>query len=296
MSLMKSQNAPPPLETVLDGVRKACVDYLPLALEAQVEKTRQMYQADPISAVNELKKLKNRKHAREGMALKRRQDKAAEAERDRLKATLDAAAAVVLIGQQQDESQKQRYKEWLDQGHSPVDIATYESEQDSAVLFNDAYDQIRRGSIDFDITDLAHWQIEFSEVRAKYEHLRLMRRSGFTPERKQLLNPLWRGMAGQLVDFRLAAIEKFLADSGITNLWRPEEHDTDCYGQPRPWQSCRFVPVEQKAEPPTTEPRRVPLTITPPSMIPPEPPDISKTEFILDGVKISLPSFPSSRM
>ncbi len=292
MSLMKSKQVPPPtLEAVLDDTRVVCADYLPVALEAQVESMRKLYEIDPSKAIQEVKRLQGNKRAAEGMARKRRQDK----ERERLQQTVETAKAVVLVEQENDLKRKEQYKALLSHGYSTDQIVTRDSDQDLAVIFNDAYEQIRRGQVDFDITDLGHWQIEFCEVRAKYEFLRKQRRSGFVPE-KQLLSPAWLQMAGQLADFRLAAIEKFLTDSGIANLWRPEEHTGDCYGQPRIWQSWKFVPVHSPAV--AEESPRAPMTIPLEQALPksPEPVDISVTQIELDGKTIAIPNWPSSRL
>jgi hypothetical protein len=300
MSLQKRWTVPPTLETFLNETRKVCVDYLPLALEAQLETMRKMYEIDPTKAVEELHHLKNKKHAREGMALKRKKDK----ERERLQETVAAAQAVVLVEQENDLTRKEQYKAWLAEGYSASDISTYESEQTLATLFQAAYFQSsgrpRPDGSDFDVSDLADLQIFVAETRAKYEHLRQMRRAGFVLERKQLLSPLWQAMAGQLADFRLAAIEQFLTDAGITNLWNPRDSpDCDPYLQPRPWQSWKFVPVEpSRSESSQFDPSRVSMTIPPEQALPkqPEPVDISVTQIELDGKKITIPTWPSSRM
>lgn len=319
MSLLKPRTDPPTLETVLDDTRKVCADYLPLALEAKLDAMRKLFEIEPSKAVQEVKRLKNAEHARTGMRIKRQRDK----KQVVLEQMLDAAAAVVLVEKEQDAKQRELYKRLLDDGHSADEISVWKSEENLALLFIAATVQATGKPVSlkgkgkrhiwfigdrrdpncdevlhkvepesFEI--LADDQIHFAEVVAKYNYLAKQKAAGLVPEGKHLLSEKWKSMTGDVARRRLKAIEDYLTANGVVDLWKPESN-LDPYLKPRPWQQWTWV-LKEKPEPPKPEPRSVPLTITPPSMLPPEPHDISKTEIVLDGKTIILPLFPSTRM
>jgi hypothetical protein len=247
------------------------------------------------------------------------------AEKKRLQATLDAAAATALVEKEQNASQKELYKRLLDDGHSADEISTWENEENLALLFiaatvqatgfpvslkekgkrhiwfigdlreancNEVLHKVEPESLEI----LAHDQVHFAEVVAKVNYLAKQKAAGLVPEGKHLLSEKWQSMAGDVASRRLKAIEDCLTANGITDLWKPEDSNLDPDMKSRPWKSWTWLSIE-RCERPQLEPRSAPMTIPPPSMVPPEPDDISKTDIVLpDGVRISLPSFPSSRM
>ena len=319
MSLLKHR-VPSTLETFLDETRKVCANELPVAFEASLAKMQKLYEIDPVKAIEELHHLKNKKHAREGMALKRKKDK----EQDRLKELAEAAKAIVLVEKEQDAKQRELYKRLLDDGHSADEICTRGNEESLAPLFIAAtvqasgrpvslresgrrhtwfigefreaeFDEVLHSVEPESFEILAGDQIHFAEVVAKYNYLAKQKAAGLIPGGKHLLSEKWQSMVGDVASRRLKAIEDYLTANGTTDLWNAEESNLDPYLKPRPWQQWTWV-LKEKPEPPKPEPRSVPLTITPPSMLPPEPHDISKTEIVLDGKTIILPLFPSTRM
>jgi len=155
------------------------------------------------------------------------------------------------------------------------------------------------------LTDLASFQISWSEIAYKYRKISAKLRAGYKTDKAPVLNGLWLdtqsycqvnpdciaaeawwNAQGSKLGTRLKEIENYLSSKDITGLWHPEDSPTDDGGKPRDFESWSWTPPV--SEPAKAEPRlrSRAMTITPAEarVIAPKPPYVAG---LLDAQEIS---------